>query len=186
MKHIFLLLSILFSFNQTSNAQQGSSIIKGSITSSQKPVGFVSFGLVGTANGGTADENGNYILKDVVPGTYKISFSALGYDKLSKTIMVKDKETLVLAIELKEKQNHLGEVVVTGTMKETYTTLSPIKVEVFTPTLFKKNPTASIFESLQLVNGVQPQLNCNVCSTGDIHINGMEGPYTMVTTVCLL
>src|SRR5690606_32490761 len=25
-----------------------------------------------------------------------------------------------------------------------------------------------------------PQLNCNVCNTGDIHINGMEGPYTMV------
>jgi len=27
---------------------------------------------------------------------------------------------------------------------------------------------------------VRPQLNCNVCNTGDIHINGMEGPYTMV------
>jgi outer membrane receptor for ferrienterochelin and colicins len=23
-------------------------------------------------------------------------------------------------------------------------------------------------------------LNCNICSTGDIHINGLEGPYTMV------
>lgn len=32
-----------------------------------------------------------------------------------------------------------------------------------------------------MVNGVQPQLNCNVCNTGDIHINGMEGPYTMIT-----
>ena len=31
-----------------------------------------------------------------------------------------------------------------------------------------------------MVNGVQPQLNCNVCNTGDIHINGMEGPYTML------
>src|SRR5690606_12784279 len=24
------------------------------------------------------------------------------------------------------------------------------------------------------------QINCNVCNTGDIHINGLEGPYTMV------
>jgi outer membrane receptor for ferrienterochelin and colicins len=31
-----------------------------------------------------------------------------------------------------------------------------------------------------MVNGVRPQLNCNVCNTGDIHINGLEGPYTMV------
>jgi len=30
------------------------------------------------------------------------------------------------------------------------------------------------------VNGVRPQLNCSVCNTGDIHINGLEGPYTFV------
>src|SRR5690606_21895008 len=24
------------------------------------------------------------------------------------------------------------------------------------------------------------QVNCNVCNTGDIHVNGLEGPYTMV------
>ena len=39
----------------------------------------------------------------------------------------------------------------------------------------------SIFEALQNVNGVRPQLNCNICNTGDIHINGLEGPYTMIT-----
>jgi outer membrane receptor for ferrienterochelin and colicins len=33
---------------------------------------------------------------------------------------------------------------------------------------------------MQNVNGVRPQLNCNVCNTGDIHINGLEGPYTFV------
>src|SRR5690606_11551488 len=37
-----------------------------------------------------------------------------------------------------------------------------------------------VLESMGQVNGVRPQLNCNVCNTGDIHINGMEGPYTMV------
>ena len=57
---------------------------------------------------------------------------------------------------------------------------SPIPVEVYSPAYFKKNPSPNIFESLQMVNGVQPQLNCNVCNTGDIHINGMEGPYTMI------
>ena len=44
----------------------------------------------------------------------------------------------------------------------------------------ERNPTPSIFESLQNVNGIRPQLNCNVCNTGDIHINGLEGPYTFV------
>lgn len=36
------------------------------------------------------------------------------------------------------------------------------------------------FESLSIINGVQPQINCNVCNTGDIHINGMDGAYTMI------
>lgn len=76
--------------------------------------------------------------------------------------------------------NLLKEVVISGTMKETSKLESPIAVEVYTPFFFKKNPTPNIFEALTMVNGVQPQLNCNVCNTGDIHINGMEGPYTMI------
>jgi outer membrane receptor for ferrienterochelin and colicins len=71
-------------------------------------------------------------------------------------------------------------VVISGTMKEVTRMNSPIPVEIYSPALFQKNPTPSIFEALGMVNGVQPQLNCNVCNTGDIHINGMEGPYTML------
>jgi outer membrane receptor for ferrienterochelin and colicins len=74
----------------------------------------------------------------------------------------------------------LDEVVISGTMKEVSKSESPVPVEIYTPTLFKKNPTPSIFDALQNVNGVRPQLNCNVCNTGDIHINGLEGPYTMI------
>ncbi|MCS7074221.1 MAG: TonB-dependent receptor, partial [Bacteroidia bacterium] len=72
-------------------------------------------------------------------------------------------------------------IVITGTLRETYLTESPIPVEVITPTLLKQNPTPNLFEAVAAINGVLPQVNCNVCNTGDIHINGMEGPYTMVT-----
>jgi outer membrane receptor for ferrienterochelin and colicins len=50
----------------------------------------------------------------------------------------------------------------------------------FIPEIFPENPTPSIFEAIAMVNGVKPQLNCSVCNTGDIHINGLEGPYTMI------
>jgi outer membrane receptor for ferrienterochelin and colicins len=83
-------------------------------------------------------------------------------------------------IFLKPAFNHLNEVVVSGTMKAVSKLASPIPVEVYTPTFFKKNPTATLFESLNMVSGIQPQINCNVCNTGDIHINGLEGPYTMI------
>jgi outer membrane receptor for ferrienterochelin and colicins len=80
----------------------------------------------------------------------------------------------------KQMKADLDEVVVTGTMKEVMRSESPIPVEIITSKFFKKNPTPSLFEAIGMINGVQPQLNCAVCNTGDIHINGMEGPYTMV------
>ncbi len=83
-------------------------------------------------------------------------------------------------MQLRQNNSSLNEVVVTGTLKEVKRIESPVPVEVYTPQFFKKNPTPNIFDALQNVNGVRPQLNCNVCNTGDIHINGLEGPYTMV------
>ncbi|HLO79616.1 MAG TPA: TonB-dependent receptor [Chitinophagaceae bacterium] len=75
----------------------------------------------------------------------------------------------------------MDEIVVSGTMRPVRKLESPVAVEVYSSQFLKKNPVPSIFEALQMVNGVRPQLNCNVCNTGDIHINGLDGPYTMVT-----
>jgi len=75
---------------------------------------------------------------------------------------------------------NLEEVVLTGTMKPVSKKDSPVPVEVYTSKYFKTNPNPTLFESIGMINGIQPQINCNVCATGDIHINGMEGPYTMI------
>ena len=65
-------------------------------------------------------------------------------------------------------------------MREVTLSNSPVKIEVLTPQFFKINPVNSVIEALNTVNGVQEQVNCGVCGTNDIHINGMEGPYTLV------
>lgn len=78
------------------------------------------------------------------------------------------------------KEKSIDDVVVTGTLKEVRKSDSPVPVEIITPNLFKKNPTPSLFDAVGMINGVKPQINCSVCNTGDIHINGMEGPYTMI------
>ncbi|WP_412477184.1 TonB-dependent receptor plug domain-containing protein [Flavobacterium sp. TBRC 19031] len=80
-----------------------------------------------------------------------------------------------------EKSEALEEVVISGTLKPVSRLETPVPVEIYTTAFLKKNPTSNVFEALQNVNGVRPQLNCNICNTGDIHINGLEGPYTMVT-----
>jgi outer membrane receptor for ferrienterochelin and colicins len=106
-----------------------------------------------------------------------IVISAVGY--FSDTLMV-GPSTKMISVQLQPATKSLEEVVISGTLREIRKSNSPIAVESYSAKFFKKNASATVFEALSIVNGVQPQLNCNVCNTGDIHINGMEGPYTMV------
>lgn len=85
-----------------------------------------------------------------------------------------------LTIQVLSITQEMSEMVVSGNLQSISKMESTVNVEVYSSSHFKKNPTPTIFDALQNVNGVRPQLNCNVCNTGDIHINGLEGPYTMI------
>ena len=114
------------------------------------------------------------------PGTYNLRVSYIGYKSYETTIEVNYGEDQELEIILKPEDVRGQEVVVTGTMREVSRSESPVPVELFTPKFFQMNPTPTLYDAMQNVNGVRPQLNCSVCNTGDIHINGLEGAYTMV------
>lgn len=157
---------------------QGS--VSGTVTSRSEPVEFANVGLQGTTFGNATDIRGAYRIDNIPAGTYTLVVSSIGFETQKKTIAVQSGQQITINFELVEQANTLNEVVISGTMKEVSRSESPVPVEVYSKTFFKANPTPSIFESLQNVNGVRPQLNCNVCNTGDIHINGLEGPYTMV------
>lgn len=162
------------------SAQAQTATIQGKVSSEGLPVEFANVILKNTQIGAVADENGNYRIKNVLVGSYDVMATSIGYLKTAQSITLKSGETVTLNFDMVQNSETLGEVVISGTMKEVSKLESPVPVEVYTPAFFKANPTPSVFESLQNVNGVRPQLNCNVCNTGDIHINGLEGPYTMV------
>lgn len=176
MKNYVLFLFLISGFSMFS--QTGS--IKGKITEKNQPVPAVSIIVPALGYSLSADDDGNYEIRNIPFGTYEVIFSSMGLKNERKKVTVDKTTPIILNVTLQEENTSLDEVVVTGTMKEISRSESPIPVEIITPKLFKKNPTASLFEAVGMVNGVQPQLNCNVCNTGDIHINGMEGPYTMI------
>jgi outer membrane receptor for ferrienterochelin and colicins len=172
------ILMFLIFFSTTIKAQ--TLIFNGSVKDKEtnKPLEFVNIYLSGTTIGVLTDTNGRFILQ--LPAEYKFGkliATYVGYN--SDSISIKEGKT-AYDFMLKENAGTLDEVVISGTMKEVTRLESPVPVEVYSAKFFKNNPTASIFDALQNVNGVRPQINCNVCNTGDIHINGLEGPYTMV------
>ena len=127
------------------------------------------------------DSLGEYQFINLPLGTWQMEVRLIGFDtKRSTVVLDKTANQQELDFTLIPQQKNLDDVVITGTMRAVSRLESPIPVEVYSPNYFKKNPTPSLFDAISMVNGVQPQLNCNVCNTGDIHINGMEGPYTMI------
>ncbi|WP_438965019.1 TonB-dependent receptor [Flavobacterium sp.] len=173
MKIIFVFILCTISLNaQTS--------VKGIVSSENESLPYATVQIVELKKGIAADENGYYSFENIPLGNYTIQFSYTGFKTSSKKISLENQAEYTLNCTLSES-NTLDEIVLTGTLKPVSRLETPVPVEVYTATFFKKNPTANIFEALQNVNGVRPQLNCNICNTGDIHINGLEGPYTMVT-----
>ncbi|MER3376020.1 MAG: TonB-dependent receptor [Allomuricauda sp.] len=162
-----------FGFAQTAS-------ISGKVTDNGEPIPLTNVVLKGTEIGAATDINGLFELANVEPGDYVLLVTSLGYQSYQTKISLSTNESKTINIQLEPSAQSLDETVVSGTLKPVSRLESPVPVEVYSPTFLKKNPTASVFDALQNVNGVRPQINCNVCNTGDIHINGLEGPYTLV------
>lgn len=177
MKKFHLMIFILLFMNKPASAQPGG--VTGIIKYAGNPVAGATIYLGGLSQSMVTDKNGKYIFKNIPEGNYHLHISHAGFQEIKQKLMIEN-DLVEMNITLQIQSSELDEIVVTGTMKEIRRSNSPVPVEIITPKLFQKNPAPSLFEAIGMINGVQPQLNCNVCNTGDIHINGMEGPYTLI------
>lgn len=174
-----ILLATTLMLSSLMFAQSGG--VSGVVIHDDKPVEFATIFVKEQSKGTSSNQKGEFNISSLSFGTHTIIVRLLGFQDYSKSILITASNPyLKIKIELLESNSTLNEVVVSGTMKEMSRLDSPVPVEVYSAEFFKANPTPSLFESMQNINGVRPQLNCNVCNTGDIHINGLEGPYTMV------
>ena len=124
-----------------------------------------------------ANEMGAFFI-DSDKGKNKLFFSYVGYT--SKIITFESIGEPINTGSIVLENDRLEEIVISGTLKQVSKLKSAVPIELYTAEFFKATPKASFFEAIEGINGVRPQLNCNICNTGDIHINGQEGANTMV------
>jgi outer membrane receptor for ferrienterochelin and colicins len=122
-----------------------------------------------------SDENGRIMIES--ESKTKGSITAVGYQDAIANI---DPLFPVITVFMVQMDNQLDNVVVSGSLRPMSKLASPIPVESYNARYFKTNPTPSLFDAVGMINGVQNQVTCNVCNTGEIRINGLDGPYTMV------
>jgi outer membrane receptor for ferrienterochelin and colicins len=130
------------------------------------------------SKGALTDSEGVFTLP-VNSDSVSLKITSIGFFPLKETIIFKVDSNYTFVLE--HSSDSLNEFVVSGNLEGILKRESPIPIEVYSADYLQKVPAPSIFEATQNINGVRPQVNCSVCNTGDVHINGMEGPYTMVT-----
>ncbi len=170
----FNLIFILLNF-QLVSAQDF--FVRGKVYSEGQPLSSAFVYVKGSNTGVSTDINGQFSIYFSNIKNPKLLISYLGHKTQIKKIVSNTNDLGIIELELEDS---LEEIVISGTLKPVSKLDSAVPVEVYNHTFFRANPTPSIFEALENVNGIRPQLNCNVCNTGDIHINGQEGSYTMV------
>jgi hypothetical protein len=110
-----VILLLIISFVVSAFGQVGE--IRGTVYDKEtnNPLPAASVIIVGTQLGSATDVNGNYIIKNVKPGTYKVQARFIGYGAQTKEVTVRPGETATVDFYLSPTALQLDEIVVTGT-----------------------------------------------------------------------
>jgi outer membrane receptor protein involved in Fe transport len=182
----FILSSFVFICSSLFS-QQNNGIITGTVIDkiSQRPVEFVNVVLFTNSDstivqGTVTDKKGNFFLSAVLPGTYKIKYSYIGYagaDTRSLTI-TKEQTTIQLGtIELSNRTTALSEVVVTGKKSMLRTSIDRKVYNVSQDLMSKSGSASDILKNIPSVE-VDIEGNVNLRGSGEVTIliNGRPSP----------
>jgi len=114
------LLPFVFLFFLSSQTAVGQSTIKGTVTvaESGEPLSGVNVYLSGTTFGSSTDETGHFTLNIPEPGSYKIVFSMVGFNKKAKQVNIASSCSQTINISLKENVQKLSEIEVRASNKK--------------------------------------------------------------------
>ncbi|MDZ7632631.1 MAG: TonB-dependent receptor [Gemmatimonadaceae bacterium] len=156
-------------------------VLVGQVLSAGQPVVGATVAVDGDARRAVrTDSAGRYRLTIPAVASVRVLARAIGYAPESRTVVVSRAGVDTLDFVLRASASTLNTVVTTATMQERYLSDSPVKVELVTPAFLQRNVSNNVMDNVSFLPGLTQQVDCGVCFTNNIRINGMEGPYTAV------
>ena len=172
---IYILLMIFVSVKINLNAQT----IKGKITSENKVVPFAGVVLEGTNYGVSADEFGNYEIKNVEYGGVNIIVTGVGIET-KKVYVVVTKEINIFDINVEFSTYDVDQVVVTGTKTFKRQNESPVIVNVIDSRQLQSVQACNLSEGLNFQTGIRVETDCQTCNYTQLRMNGLSGGYSQI------
>ena len=117
---------------------QAQSYIEGSISDHKGKIPFANIQIKNLNIGTAADAEGHFKIQ-APAGDYSLEVTAMGYHKFKKKIKLTEGDTIFIDPVLSETSYSIDQIVVTGTLKEAFVKVSPVKVEVISSAFVKKN-----------------------------------------------
>lgn len=172
---IFLILCFSTVIAQHDNSKKH--IIKGTITTQNKPLSFVNVYLEGTSIGVISDEKGNYSIT-AHHGDYTLVAQAIGYSIEKKQIYL-DK-SVTYNFDLKEDVLGLDQVVISATKTSLNRKEAPVLVTVTSAKNLEQINATSLIDGLTFQPGLRTENKCQNCGFAQIRINGLDGAYSQI------
>ncbi|SDP74416.1 iron complex outermembrane recepter protein [Mucilaginibacter sp. OK268] len=165
MKILYIKTSLLLVFMASANILFGQGI-KGKITDAANGATMpgVSVSVVGTSQGASSNEKGEYSLK-LSQGSYQLKVSFIGYETQTTSVTVSG-STQTLDFSLKPLSNALNEVAVVGSRstKPRTNIESPVPVDVISAKEMRSFPQTDI---TQVLNYIAPSFSSNRQTVAD-------------------
>ncbi|PXY45403.1 TonB-dependent receptor [Flavobacterium hydrophilum] len=117
MKFTYLIVLLaFFNIGQAQNAKITGKII----SENDEAVSYASISIKSLKKNAISDDNGNFEITGLATGSYTISFSAMGFSALEKTIELHENENTEVTIILQKNINTLQTVEITGRKEKSY------------------------------------------------------------------
>lgn len=165
----------------TNPVKEGNTILGHVIAKgSEEHIPYATVQIVGRVNATISNEDGHFTFKKLPEGKYTIKVGCVGYQSLTKSVLVSSTSNTAVHFQLEEDAIMTDEVVVSANRNEVSRRDAPVVVNVMGAKLFDAVCSADLFKSLSYQSGLRVENNCQNCGFPQVRINGLEGPYSQI------
>jgi len=176
-----LILLSFFMFSMLAYSQNKISGIVADEHSSEKLLG-VNIILLGSSNGTTTDNNGQFTLTNIPNGNQKLLFSYVGYEEFTIELSFPYPNDLLM-VELEHHAEEMEEIFVNATRSSRTIENEPTRVEVIAGEEIDEKISMDPSNISMILNestGIQVQQTSASSANNSFRIQGLDGRYTQL------
>lgn len=112
---VLIALLLLATIPAMANEEDGPGIIRGKVTTTDgNPAAYVTIKLKNTKKSVITDEQGSFIIRNVLPGQYELEVSLVGFETITQAVTIDKERSVTVSLQLAVSDKQLQEVVVVG------------------------------------------------------------------------